>query len=428
MNENSLKKDGLAGSYSSVSKVLHWVMAVLILGLLAMGMFMVLMDMSETKLQVYGLHKSFGLLVLALAFVRVVSLLIIRRPKSLSSHKKWERVLSHIVQGFLYLLLFALPVSGWIMSSAGDFNVQFFGINMPDIVSKDAGLFGEFKEVHETLAWFVLGLIALHVAGAMKHHFIDNDSTLARMTWSGFGMVQAVITVMLVAAVYVFIAYLVGQQLGSEHHNHGDNQGQASAVFQEVEAGNSMVVLEEAAVEPMIEERFDLLPNQWAIDKVRSTLSFEASQYGQRFNGSFDFDGDIIFDPKNLDGSKANIEIDISSIKTGSLDRDSQAKSESWFDIASHPKAVFQTLAFTEDEGDNLYVAHGMLTLRGIDMPLNLPFYLRFYEGDNGRQMVEMLAEAELKRLDFGVGQGQWQSEDAIGNKVMIYIVLHAYQ
>jgi cytochrome b561 len=78
--------------------------------------------------------------------------------------------------------MFAIPLTGWIMSSAGGFTVVYLGVlPLPDLVGKDRALFHTLKEVHETLNWIMLGIVALHAAAALKHHFVERDATLARM-------------------------------------------------------------------------------------------------------------------------------------------------------------------------------------------------------------------------------------------------------
>ena len=165
---------------------------------------------------------------------------------------------------------------------------------------------------------------------------------------------------------------------------------------------------------------------KWIIDKSQSSLRFKAMQYGQSFEGDFSFDGQIFFDPEKLDKSKVRVYIDISSIKTGSVDRDSQAKSKDWFDVATYPNAVFDAEKFEKGNIDNSYIAHGYLTLRGVKLPVQLPFNLKIVEEDHGKLQAIMAAEVELSRFGFGVGQGQWNSEDAISDKVTVYIGLVA--
>ncbi len=174
-------------------------------------------------------------------------------------------------------------------------------------------------------------------------------------------------------------------------------------------------------------------PNQWVINKSASTLSFEALQYGQEFSGSFEFGGEIIFNPDQLDECSVHIDIDIASIATGSLTRDTRARTKDWFDVEEYPKATFKSAAFTKsDEGED-YIAHGVLSLRGIDVPLDLPFSLRFDEEtlksdetELAKTKVEMTAQISLNRFDFGIGQDEWESEDVISDKVDIFVVLQA--
>ena len=121
-----------------ISKSFHWLMAGMILGLLFVGFYMVGLAFSPFKLQVYGLHKSFGILVLVLGILRLGWRFIASSPKPLVTHKRWEKFLSHIIHVVLYGVIFAMPVSGWLMSSAGDFPVGLFGLfEMPDLIAKD---------------------------------------------------------------------------------------------------------------------------------------------------------------------------------------------------------------------------------------------------------------------------------------------------
>jgi len=396
-----------ADSYGLVSRFIHWVTAFIILGLLAVGNYMVSLDMSPQKIWIYNLHKSFGLLVLALVFIRVFWHLIKKKPKSLPTHKKWEVGLSHAIHGFLYILLFALPISGWVMSSAGDFNVKFFSINMPDIVSKNKDLFNIAEEAHGILAWVILALVGLHVAGALKHHFIDKDRTLERITWARISIVPTILLFGFVALIYGFVAVqsLSGDSK-AEHDDHAEVKSQEHA---------SDIDKKEILASDV---------TQWIIDKGKSSLSFKAKQYGQYFDGNFSFDGQIFFDPKKLDKSKVRIYIDMNSIKTGSLDRDNQAKSKDWFDVATYPNAIFEADKFIKRDVDGNYIAKGNLTLRGVTLPVELPFNLEIKEGDSGKISAVMKSEIELGRLNFGVGQGQWSNGDAISDKVSINIDL----
>ncbi|MGH1404616.1 MAG: cytochrome b/b6 domain-containing protein [Alphaproteobacteria bacterium] len=397
--------------YHFISKAIHWITAILILWLLYIGYTMHAMDFSEDKLQLYALHKSLGLSVLALACVRVLWHIVKRKPAGLSTHAWWEKFLAHGVHVFLYIALFALPLSGWVMSSAGDFNVQFFGIDMPDIVAKNEALFKSSREAHEILAFLVLAVVAAHIAGALKHHFIDRDITLKRMISRRTGVISGIVLTLCIGGAYAFIMAAFVQALPSEK----------PTVTAEIQ---KPVIGAEETIPTVQEALFIEGVDQWVIDHENSQITFDATQYGQSFQGTLDFTGQIFFDPEKLEQSKVRIEVDIASIKTGSEDRDSQAKSDEWFDVSLFPKAIFSADVFERD-GQN-YIAKGTLTLRDVTANLDLPFSLNISGDENGQKNADMKANLILNRLDYGVGQGQWQSTDAIGADVQISIGLLA--
>jgi polyisoprenoid-binding protein YceI len=129
---------------------------------------------------------------------------------------------------------------------------------------------------------------------------------------------------------------------------------------------------------------------------------------------------DILFSPDALDKSKVTVTIDIASLKTGDEQRDASLPSSDWFDVASHPKAIFTATRF-EKAGADRYVAHGSLNLRGVAKPIDLAFRLKITGG-----AARMSGTASLDRLAFGVGQGEWQSTDSVPAKVAVHVELQA--
>ena len=115
-----------ASRYNAEARFFHWVSAFLILVLLPLGFYMVAMDFSPVKLQLYGLHKSLGLIVLLLVVMRLGWRLSFGTPASLNTHKSWEKALSKTIHFVLYLAIFLMPISGWVMSSAGGFSDDIF--------------------------------------------------------------------------------------------------------------------------------------------------------------------------------------------------------------------------------------------------------------------------------------------------------------
>ena len=157
-------------------------MALIIIGLLAAGLYMTDMDKSDLKWQIYGLHKSFGILVLFLIAIRLSWKAIDKAPVALSTYKKAERILSKLLQHFFLAAMVLMPVSGWLMSSAGGHSIKFFGLfEVPALIEKNKDIGGLMHEVHEYLGWAMIVALVLHISGALKHHFVTKDITLSRM-------------------------------------------------------------------------------------------------------------------------------------------------------------------------------------------------------------------------------------------------------
>lgn len=400
-----------SGEYRLMSKALHWVMALLILFLLPVGFFMAEMDFSPFKLQVYGLHKSFGMIVLMLVAVRILWRSLVRGPHHLATHQPWEILLAKLIHVLLYIGMLGMPLSGWLMSSAGDFPNSFFGLfDFPALTAKDEGLYKLMKLAHLLTSLALIGGVGLHVAGALKHHFIDRDETLRRMTCSSLGFLSgAVIAVfafgLLGAAGYLFIS---GKELKA-----------LGAVFLEQDT-----VVEESVVASVA----TVEPSGWLIDQDKSSIAFTATQYGSEFQGSFSqFTGNIIFEPEQLESSHVRVEIDVTSLTTGSSDRDQQAKGAQWFDVVQFSKAVFEASKFSRLD-TNQYIAHGSLMIRDVTQPFDLPFTLMIEDGGEGARRAVMEASVVLDRLAFGVGQGQWADTKAIGGNVSLDLHIQADQ
>ncbi len=168
--------------WGAVAKGFHWLTALLVVGLLCVGLYMTGLDFSPDKLKLYGLHKAFGITVLALVVLRIGWRVFTPRPGEIETHKGWEVRLAAVIHFFFYAALIAMPMTGWIMSSAASYPVSVFGLfTLPNIVGPDENAVDLMKDVHEFLAYILIAAIILHVAGALKHHVIDRDETLRRM-------------------------------------------------------------------------------------------------------------------------------------------------------------------------------------------------------------------------------------------------------
>lgn len=169
--------------YGVIAQIFHLLVAVLIIGLLAVGLYMSgLPGAAPGKFALYGLHKSFGITVLILIVARLCwRLYNADLPLDNPAHAKWERLLAHSVHVLLYAAAIAMPLSGWTMSSAGGHPVALFGLPVPPLVDKDPALGELAASAHSVIGWTIIALVALHVAGALKHQLLDRDNTLGRM-------------------------------------------------------------------------------------------------------------------------------------------------------------------------------------------------------------------------------------------------------
>jgi len=169
--------------YGIVAIFFHWIIAILIIGLIILGLYMVGLPISLQKLKFYGWHKEFGILVLMLFLLRIVWRLINVVP-SLAELPAWERVAARSVHYAFYFCLFAIPLTGWMMSSAAGLPVGFFGLFvLPDLVSPDENLRLFLIAVHKWLAYFLIALLCLHIAASFKHLLINKDDILRRILW-----------------------------------------------------------------------------------------------------------------------------------------------------------------------------------------------------------------------------------------------------
>ncbi|MCX7206639.1 MAG: cytochrome b [Proteobacteria bacterium] len=168
--------------YDGVQVLLHWLVALLILTAFGLAWTMADMPLSPAKFKIISWHKWAGITVLGLVTIRLIWLKLKGAPAADPSLPTWQRKLSTGVHHLLYLLMFAMPLSGWLMSSAKGFPVVYLGLwKLPDLIAKNEALSETFKDGHYLFATALLIFIGLHIAAALKHHFIDKDAILSRM-------------------------------------------------------------------------------------------------------------------------------------------------------------------------------------------------------------------------------------------------------
>lgn len=172
--------------YGTVAMILHWLIAIAIIGLLAVGKYMHgLPDSHPDKFALYQMHKSFGITVLALTVLRVLWRFTTPVPALPATMATWERWAAHASHFLLYALMIALPMSGWIRVSTDELGIPtiWFGIfeipHLPFGANHD--LSHLMHDAHELMGNAMILLLLLHVGAALKHHFWNRDSVFRRM-------------------------------------------------------------------------------------------------------------------------------------------------------------------------------------------------------------------------------------------------------
>lgn len=171
--------------YHASSRIIHWLMALIIFGALGLGIYMTqfLPKDAANRFQIYDLHKSLGVIALILIAIRLVNRLIHPAPALPEGLPKIEKFASHLVHLALYLLMIFVPLSGYLMSNAYGFEVHLFSFTMPNIFSAKPEIGRVFAQAHEILSYSLIALLALHILGALKHRFFDKpeNDVLNRM-------------------------------------------------------------------------------------------------------------------------------------------------------------------------------------------------------------------------------------------------------
>jgi cytochrome b561 len=172
-----------SGSHFGVVAILfHWVMAILIIALLILGLYMVRVPISLEKLKLYGWHKEYGMLALLLVVAR--SIWRVSNLIPLLTLPWWEKLAARTVHYTFYGFMFAMPLTGWIITSSSGLPVSFFGLFVfPDLISPNTDTMQLFQQIHKWLGYGLIATIVLHSAAALKHHFINKDDILRRMLY-----------------------------------------------------------------------------------------------------------------------------------------------------------------------------------------------------------------------------------------------------
>jgi len=376
-----------AHRYSGVAIALHWLIALGIFVMIPLGLWMsdAISDPGRQALayQAFQLHKAIGFTILALTLVRIVWRLLNPPPPPLPSLHSWELFLSRATHAGFYAGLLLLPLTGWVYVSTGwavatDSSLQvatsWFGLfEIPHLGFVEAASVQGRRELafssagaHEALAFGAIALIVLHVAGALKHQFVDRDATMSAMVpWLRSRSAGALRGrpkggAIASACGIGFVAVLLG----------------LSALMSEApaqDAGNtteSEVIAGEGGAAPVIDEVVEPGTSaQWQVADS-AEIGFSGEHAGKAFEGGFaDWDAHVWFAPDDLAGSKIAIIVQTASAFTGDATQERTLRQREWFNVADFPLARFDSEEF-EALGDDRYQIEGTFRLKELQVPL----------------------------------------------------------
>lgn len=175
--------------YTSTQRALHWLIALMVLGVLAGGLTLGFLGfkgvtelLGETGRNIlYNLHKTFGLIILAAMVIRLIVKIRSGTPPYDPPLAPWQSLASKIVHKALYICLIAMPILGWLATDAHDYPVEFFTLSVPQFIDKDKALGDLLYELHETVGWIIVALIATHIGAALMHAIVHKDGVIKRM-------------------------------------------------------------------------------------------------------------------------------------------------------------------------------------------------------------------------------------------------------
>lgn len=381
-------------SYGRAARLLHWLTAGLILVAIPLGLVAEALpyDTSEAlarKAQLFSWHKTLGIAAFAVGVVRIGWALAQRHPVPVSTRRA-EVWLAAAMHGLLYGALILVPLSGWIHHAATEGFAPIlwpFGQGLPFVPKSEAVAQGA-GFAHWLFTKVLIVAVLLHVAGALKHALIDRDAVLGRMLGgvaAGAGRVGARGASWAAAAVWAGALALVLVAMPAAQDNAAPAPAPVAAV-----------------------------PGGWVVQD--GTLAISVRQMGSAVQGRFaSWRADIAFDPQAQTGNRVTVEVDLASLTLGSVS--TQATGPDFLNAAAHPVARFA--ADLRRDGA-AWVAEGVLSLNGAEVPVILPFTLDL-EGD----LATMQGALELDRRAFGIG-ATYPDEATVGFGVTVTVALTA--
>jgi cytochrome b561/polyisoprenoid-binding protein YceI len=388
-----------AESYGSLTKLFHWLTALLILLLLPLGWYANQLPFETDaelarKAWFFSLHKTLGVSLFFVALARILWALTQRRPALLNADRRAEALAAQTVHWLLYGALVVVPLSGWISHAAAEGFAPIWwplGQSLP-LVPKSLAIEEAAGTVHRVAARLLILALLLHLAGALKHHLIDGDATLRRMLpgrtrAAGPGPRRHGLAPLGLAA--LAWAATLGLGLALSPAPHAPAPGEA----------------------PLAE-----VPSDWEV--LDGRIEITVRQFGSEVTGHFaDWRAAISFDPEapGQEVGAVSTTIAIPSLSLGSVTQ--QAMGADFFDADSFATASFDATLLRAVDG---YEAVGTLTIKDQSVPVTLPFSLSLNEG-----LAEMRGDLVLDRRSFGIGDNM-KDEASLAFSVKVKVTLTA--
>ena len=416
--------DGTVARYSTGAIVLHWLIALLLAGEIALGFTM---PRDARGFELFQLHKSIGITILLLSLIRLGWRLTHPRPAPIEGGV--TGFLASAVHVLFYAFMILMPLTGWAIVSSSDLDVPtllFGAVPWPHLPLSESTN-GFFAESHELLAFGGLGLFVLHVAGAIRHHFLLGDGLLARMAPRGrTGIAVALAATVMALGLGVFAAvgprseehdHATDHARGEEHepadgaqdaaqsdgeaedHDHSAHNHEGEAIEEDPAADSSPAATPSASPTPEQEEAGP--PPSWAIQPGGS-LRFGVSNGDMRMNGNFGrWSGTIAMDPADPSDAAIAITVQLASATLGNATQDEMLRGGDFLAAGSSGTATWRSNSVTRT-GANTYRANGTLSLKGASRAQPITFTLG---GSGNRRSVS--GQAVVDRNAFGIGTGE---------------------
>lgn len=388
-------------TYGSVTRSFHWLTALLILTLIPIAMIAedLPYDTSEQlarKAWLFSLHKTLGVTVFFVALLRILWTLTQTKPASLHPERKLESFMAETAHWLLYGSLVLAPLSGWIHHAATSGFAPIWwplGQTLP-LVPKSEAVAAFAGGLHWVFGKVMIVSILLHIAGALKHQFVDKDATLRRMINGAPALAPLPAAnhskTPLAAAFGIWAAALALGGVIGVYTPHSEGRAEA-AQLQDV-------------------------ASEWTVQD--GTIGIAVTQFGSTVDGSFtDWTADISFDPNVMSGVSGAVDVTIAigSLTLGSVT--DQAMGPDFFDATQFETASFKADLITGIDG---FIAEGTLTIKDQSIPVSMPFRLSTTGNDANVQ-----AELTLDRRDFGIGNNM-PDESSLAFAVKVNIALTA--